>query len=94
MKNKNERAALERGPKTKTMRVKSSKVAVPHANHPALAELLERGALILGKSIYRNRLTSPDVSALEEGLRVVFEDAAAFHREQAAKSAPRVREAA
>src|SRR5207245_6185649 len=43
------------------------------------AELLTRASKIIASSIFSNRLTSPEVHAVEEALRIVFEDAAAFH---------------
>ena len=44
------------------------------------ASLMERAASVLSQSIFRNRLTSPEVCTLEEALRVLMLDGAAFHR--------------
>lgn len=54
------------------------------SENEGLADLLDRAAGIIAKSIFSSRLTSPEVHTVEEGLRVLFEDAAAFHRHQAA----------
>jgi hypothetical protein len=44
------------------------------------ASLLEEAAQILGQSIFRSRFSSPQVSKLEEALRLLLIDGAAFHR--------------
>jgi hypothetical protein len=46
----------------------------------AHAALLEEAAQILGQSIFRSRFNSPQVSKLEEALRLLLIDGAAFHR--------------
>lgn len=49
-----------------------------------LANLLDRAAGIIARSIFSSRMTSPEVHTIEEGLRVLFEDGADYHRFMAA----------
>lgn len=71
---------------SKVKRGDDSKMGGPLAmSHRAQADLHARAAAILAKSIFANRLTSPDVHVIEEALRMVFEREAAFHSRQASK---------
>jgi hypothetical protein len=44
------------------------------------ADLMEKAASVLSHSIFRSRLTSPDVAILESALHILLLDAAQFHR--------------
>ena len=69
-----------------TQQADSSEVALVSSSATAdesYSQLFERAASVLGKSIFRSRFASPDVSCLEEALRVLLIDAAEYHRHKA-----------
>lgn len=83
---RNEKAAplAERGPKDylQTNRQDDTPKSGNDANaltHSAKAERLRRAAAVIARSIFSSRLSSPDVTDLEEGIRILLEDGASYH---------------
>ena len=82
----NKAAPVRAAPNQTTKRTDSSEFVTASSSATAdesYSELFERAASVLGKSIFRNRSSSPDVSTLEEALRVLMIDASEYHRHKA-----------
>ena len=84
---RNNKGARSGAPSNQTTKHSDSSEVAPVSSSASAdqsySELCERAASVLGRSIFRSRFTSPDISCLEEALRVLMMDAAAYHRHRA-----------